>query len=433
MVVMQYESQAQGRGRQVGRLASRFRDSRYVELYILLLALGMSLVFVLFVYPRIAGPYNAVLDTDHYGTMGYGVWKNAVVSYYPDPQPSVNRGPVYPLFIAALLAVTNGWWPQGIQIAQCFLFALTCGLVFRIAERSWNRKVAVASALCCALHPFLIWYTSRIWIETLATFLFTALVAAVLSYCRKPSMPRALVLGFLLAFSTLCKGTFLPFLFLVPFLLAMVQKGSGRWRGPFSVLVAGVLFLAPWTLRNWNLTHRFIPVHVLAGFNFQVGDSFIENYWQAPFSYAGLWDRAYRKVTAEINSMDLGELPRPAQEAISDSALLRKSLQRYLEQPGFLLRKMGYNAVLYWTLGETRLKSMVISLMQIPLVLVFAYAVIRLFRREGVRSAKAIPVFMVGCYYGLHLPIFAFARLSVVLVPVMILYAMAAVLGGESA
>ena len=416
----------------MGRRISRFCDSRYAEPCILLLALGVSLVFVLFVYPRIAGPYNAVLDTDHYGTMGYGVWKNAAVSYYPDPQPSVNRGPLYPLFIAALLAMTNGWWPQSVQIAQCFLFVLTCSLVFRIAEKSWNRKVAVASALCCALHPFLVWYTSRIWIETFATLLFTALVAAVLSYGRKPSMPRALVLGFLLALSALCKGTFLPFLFLVPLLLAVVQKGPGQWRGALIVLVAAVLFLAPWTLRNWNLTHRFIPVHLLAGFNFQVGDSFIEDYQQAPFSYAGLWDRAYRKVTAEINSMDLAELPRSTQEAISDSALLRKSLQRYLEEPGFLLRKMGYNALLYWTLGETRLKSMVISLMQIPLLLFFGYGVIRLFRREGIGSVKAIPVLMVGCYYGLHLPIFAFARLSVVLVPVMILYAMAALLGGES-
>ncbi len=410
---------------------ANFIRSRYLGLFIAILALSISLVFVLFIYPRIAGPYHAVLDTDHYGAMGYGVWKNASVSYYPDPQPSVNRGPVYPLFIAGMLALTNGWWPQSIQIAQCFLFALTCFLVFLMAETLWNRKVAVISALCCALHPFLIWYTSRIWIETLATLLFTAQVAAVLFYLRKPTLSRALLLSFLLALCALCKGTFLPFLFLIPFLLAIVKKRPGQWRSALCIFGAAILFLAPWSLRNWYITHRFIPVHLLAGFNFQIGDSFIENYWKSPFSYAGLWSRAYQKVKTDIMAMDLSGLPLSKQEAISDSLLLQKSLRRYLEHPDFLLRKITYNTVLYWTLGETPSKSMVISLMQIPLLLLFSLAGIKVFRQHGIRSVQAIPILMIGCYYGLHLPIFAFARLSVVLVPVMVLYASAVIVEGK--
>ncbi len=415
----------------MGELFSRFSGSRYRGYYIALLALAVALVFALLLYPRIASSYNAVLDTDHYGAMGYGVWKNATLSYYPDPRPSVNRGPVYPVFIAGMLAATNGWWPQSVQVAQCFLFALTSLLVFRIAETLWNRRVAVTSAFVCALHPFLIWYTSRIWIETLATCLFTTLVAAVLFYYKKPAFSRALVLALVLALCALCKGTFLPFLVIVPFLLAIVRERAIPKRGAFCVFVIAFLLLVPWSLRNLLLTHRFVPVHSLAGFNFQIGDSFIDDYRRAPWSYAALWRRAYGKVRAEIRAMDLADLPLAEQEATSDSLLLRKSLERYLDHPAFLLRKMVYNTLLYWSLGETRLKSLVISIMQVPLLLLFVASAIKVFRLQGIRSIHAIPIFMVGCYFGLHLPIFAFARLSVVLVPVMVIYASAVVISGK--
>ena len=108
------------------------------------------------------------------------------------------------------------------------------------------------------------------------------------------------------------------------------------------------------------------------------------------------------------------------QEILLDNLYLQNSLDRYLNDPGFFLRKVLHNTVLYWTLGETQLKSVVISLMQIPLLLLFVISAVRIVRQYGIRSIQAIPVIMVCCYFGFHLPIFAFARLSVVLIPTML-------------
>ena len=394
--------------------------SKYTGLYIAILGLLLSLLFVLMVYPRIADTYNAVLDTDRYGALGFGLWKNGSLSYYPDLQSTVNRGPVYPLFMATMLKVSNGWWPMSVQIAQCLLFSLTCFLVFWTAKTMWNQMVGLFVSLCCAVHPFLIWYTSRIWVETQATLLFTALVAGVLYFSLKPSLYRAVLVGILLAVASLCKQTFMPYMVIIPFLLAVLKGGQGRWRISACIFATAVILVSPWTLRNYGLTGRVIPVHLLAGFNFQVGDSFIDNFAGSPFSYAGLWLKGFKKVIDIEDEQDLRAMKLSDQEVVLDDVYLNASLKRYLSEPEFLARKIIYNLGLYWTLGETKLKSAVISCMQLPLLLLFICSTILILRRYGIRSIQAIPVIMVCCYCGFHLPIFAFARLSVVLIPTML-------------
>ncbi len=401
-----------------------FYESKYAGCAIASLGLLVSLVFVVVIYPQISVSYNAVLDTDRYGSLGYGMWKNASLSYYPDIQSTVNRGPVYPLFMASLLKITNGWWPLCVQIAQCFLFSLTCLLVFSISRIMWNQKVAIMSSLICAVHPFLFWYTSRIWIETLATFLFTSLVAVVVYFSLKQTIWRAVLVGVILAVCTLCKQTFLPFIIIIPVLLGMINNDARQWRRSFCVFVTAIILISPWTLRNWQHSNKLIPVHLLAGFNFQVGDSFIDDFDRSPFSYEKLWISGFKKVTDIADQQEMTDTKLADQEVLLDSIYLHKSLDRYLQNPGFFVRKIMYNTVLYWTLGETRLKSGVISLMQIPLVLLFVLSAVRIVIRYGIRSIQAVPVIMVSCYFAFHLPIFAFARLSVVLVPTMLVIGM---------
>ena len=89
----------------------------------------------------------------------------------------------------------------------------------------------------------------------------------------------------------------------------------------------------------------------------------------------------------------------------------------------FLLKKMVYNFLMFWTLGETKQKSAFISLLQLPVLALFLVYVIRILRRNRLKTVQGMHVSLVFLYFGFHLPVFAFARLSVVLVPVMLVYA----------
>src|SRR5687767_4650546 len=88
---------------------------------IAMLAFAIALAFILIVYPVAGGDLGAVLDPDDYGPLGFGIWKNGSLTYYPETAPSIFRGPLYPALMAASLAMTGGAWPLGIQIVQAFL------------------------------------------------------------------------------------------------------------------------------------------------------------------------------------------------------------------------------------------------------------------------------------------------------------------------
>lgn len=162
-----------------GRLG-RLTDSKLAPYLAALTALVIAAVFSFGIWPGISVPHHAVLDPDQHGNLAYGILKNHTFSYYPDPQPTVERGPAYPALIALVLVISNGWWPYSVQAAQCVMSALTCLMAYWVSRVLWSRRAAAFVALTVAVHPVLVWYTSRIWVETTAAFLFTSIVAASL-------------------------------------------------------------------------------------------------------------------------------------------------------------------------------------------------------------------------------------------------------------
>lgn len=385
------------------------------------LALITSLVFCFVVYPDAATTHHALLDPDSYGRLGWGLWKYGSLSFYPDQQPTVSRGPAYPAFLAVLLAATNGWWPMSAQVGQCLVFAATCWLVWWLASGLWGRAAGTVAALACAVHPFLVWYTSRIWIETLAAFLFTALLAALLWHASNPRAGKAVLAGGLLGLCILGKSTFLPYIAWVPLGLLLLKP---RRFPPLQVIVVPVVALAmvlPWTARNWRLTHRIIPVHLPSGSAFD-GDTIIAHFREQPFALGALCEIARvgrHAAAARIPP----EVTGAAREYEYETSLLRASTQRYADHPLFLLKKTIMNAGLFWTLGETRRKSLVISVLVVPFAALFFLSCVLLVRERRMRTFEGIAAAWVLLYYLSLLPINAVARYSMPIVPAVVMYA----------
>jgi len=425
----------------IGGTLDRMCGARGAWALPVLLALAASVAFCVLVYPTARQDYAAVLDSDHYGDLGYGIWWNHSLSYYPDPEPTVDRGPVYPAFLAAALAATDGWYPWSIQFAQCGLFAATALLIFYIGTSLFSRRVGLLAAVVCAVHPFCIWYTGRIWIESVAMFLFAAVVAATLAAMTRPSVFRAAVAGVVVGTALLCKETFLPLAIFVALVLwalparsrALDQPRRGRcWPAALAMLTAAVLTIAPWTVRNWRLTGRLIPVHLLTGVNCQIGDGMAEHYASSPWSFADLWDAGAPRREA-LSQKVPPHLPRWKREVRTNEVFLADSFKHYLDSPTLLPRKVALNSYLFWILGQNATKTGVIAAMQVPLVVLFGISGWRTLRRRGWRSGAGAGVVMIVLYYLCHLPVVAAARYSVVLVPVMVVYAVGLFSGPPSA
>jgi 4-amino-4-deoxy-L-arabinose transferase-like glycosyltransferase len=414
------------------------KSARRRGLYCALAGLLTATIFTFVIYPRIALTAGAVLDPDGYGALGWGLWKLHTFSYFPSHRLSVGRGPLYPLMVAALLQVSGGWWPYCVQAAQCVLFGVTSFLTFEIARRLWNIRAGTIAGLACALHPFVVWYTSRIWIEALTVPLFTAIMAATLYFQERPNALRAALLGLALGAACLCKGTFLPFLAAVPALLWIVKPRVASVPSILSTGLVAVLVILPWTARNWMLTRTVIPVHGMLGFNLLIGDYLVAHFTESPWAVTPLWAGA----TTEASTLAQAALSEGYDgwqaEKNVDSILLRASFRHYMADPLFLLRKILLGTMTFWTWSDTKLKTIVVSSLQLPLLLTFLGSVWAIARRNELRTIRGVPAALVLLYYGSHLPLLAAARYSVVVVPTMIAYSVGTLLeqwksiGGQS-
>lgn len=396
-------------------------DRRYIAWYIAVLGLLASSLFSFVIFPAASGSQHIVLDPDAYGNLGYGILKYHEFSYYPDREPTVERGPLYPAFIALLLAISNDWWPYAVQLGQCVLLAIMCAMVFWTSRHLWNKPTAVLTAGLCAVHPLAIWYTSRIWIETISMFLFTAMIAGTLYFALRPSLPRALVLGCILGASSLCKSTLLPYVALAPLLLWLLKANKAKLGLSAMVVIIAVVVIAPWTVRNWKLTGRFIPVHARMGWNIEMGDELVEHIGMAPFSLAKIWDASRERAATELRKLPEG-LKKHEKELRLDSVLLKVSMQRYRSHPWFFVKKVLVNAWLFWTLGESPRKSAVIATLLLSLLALTTISTVSILRRKQMKAIMGVHILLMLVYYIMHLPVQAIARYSVVLVPAMIMY-----------
>jgi 4-amino-4-deoxy-L-arabinose transferase-like glycosyltransferase len=388
--------------------------------------LTTAVIFSFVVYPRIASSTGAVLDPDGYGALGWGLWKLQTFSYYPSEFASQNRGPLYPMLVAALLHLSGGWWPYVVQLFQCMCVGLTCLLAYKIGTRLWDHRVGAITGMLCAVHPFLIWYSSRIWVESLAALLFTAIVAALLFVDATPTIYSAILVGLSVGAASLTKGTFLPFMIAVPAWM-LLQRPRIRPQLSFVTLAISLAVIAPWTVRNLRLTGRFIPVHGHMGFNIHIGDSLSAHFMESPYALTPLWEQATKEAAALTGSELAASFDGWRAELAASDILLENSVEKYLSEPLFLPRKILINTVAFWAWSDTKPKTLVIAALQFPLLAAFLLIVIRLVRVKQFRRIQVAPVFLILLYYAGHLPVLAIGRYSVVLVPVMLAYCTALV------
>jgi 4-amino-4-deoxy-L-arabinose transferase-like glycosyltransferase len=407
------------------RILSRLTPAASSSLFPLLLtgaAVLIAAVCSFLIYPEVAGSLNNKITTDRYDELGFGIYHNATLSFYPDPQPTVLRAPLYPLLLAAIFTLGEHLLPLSMQLVQALLHGLTCLLAYQIGRLICGPRRAPLVALLCAVHPLLLWYTGRMVIETVSVLLFTLIVFCVLRLLSKPSPMRAIVAGIATGLAVLCKSTYLPFVFLIPILLYFSRPRRIPVAHASIVLALSLVTIAPWVIRNHEVSGRWGIVQALTGYNFYVGDRFVERYLESPLGYAAIIAHIDFSKMDEGLPEQISQARGARREVLQDEWLLSLSLKRYLKDPGFLIAKIAANAAMFWTLGSAPMVSIFTMTLQLPLLFFFIRSTVRLIRRDGLFCHACLPVFLVAAYFAIHLPVYALARFSVVFVPTMMAF-----------
>lgn len=186
------------------------------------------------------------------------------------------HGPGYPLFLGALLNLTDGSL-GGVRLLQSALGAATCLLVALLACRLWGRLPGVLAGLVLALHGPLVMAETALWEDGLLLFLLTATLVAFDRRQARP-LPATIVVGLLLGLATLVRPTplvLLPVLLVLVFLHAQVgarHRWKHSWKAALALTLACAVVVIPAVAWVSNSVGEFLFLRGFGAINLYIGN-----------------------------------------------------------------------------------------------------------------------------------------------------------------
>jgi len=183
--------------------------------------------------------------------------------------------PGYYYFLAGIYAVAGHSYLAA-RIAQALVDTLTCLLIYLLGSELFGEVAGLLAAALAAIYPPLIFYTGVLLTESVSMFLLAGAAWLLLRYARQRSRYALLIVaGLFLGLATITRSVLL---IAVPFALLWLLFIAERWPGwnvaircALALLVPTVLIIAPITIRNYHIHHKFILISTNGGVNFFLG------------------------------------------------------------------------------------------------------------------------------------------------------------------
>jgi 4-amino-4-deoxy-L-arabinose transferase-like glycosyltransferase len=255
--------------------------------------------------------------------------------------PTAWLGPVYPFLLSRIFAVFGSYTRASIVCAillNCLISALTCIPVYFVALYTFGERMGRLSAWVWALFPYtMYWGLRAVWDTCLSTFLLTLLFMMTLQLAKSSTPRKWAFYGLLWGVAGMTNTAELAFL---PFAGTWICYRQFRQGKPFfrNAAIGAVLFfatVAPWTVRNYRVFHKFIPIRGNFGEEFHLGNT--------PDAL-GIW-QVWLHPTQ--NSLELDLYRRMGEVAFLRSKL-EQTLQFVHDRPGRFAYLTAAHFVYYW-------------------------------------------------------------------------------------
>jgi len=168
-------------------------------------------------------------------------------------KPTAYREPFYPYFLAGIYALFGHSY-NIVRIIQILLSCFTCILIFLLADKLFNRKVALLSGLISSFYPYLIFYSTAILKETLFTFL---LILNIYFFCKENlnnKFYNTVFAGIFAGLTALTNSVYLLFV-IFTFLFFLISK---KFKQAIILIIIFILIYSLWIIRNYKVFNTFI-------------------------------------------------------------------------------------------------------------------------------------------------------------------------------
>jgi 4-amino-4-deoxy-L-arabinose transferase-like glycosyltransferase len=255
---------------------------------------------------------------------------------HPQLQPDILEPVGEAVVLAGIWKVTGSerWLP--LQLLTVVLDALVAAVVFAIGMELFGRsRTAYLAAFMYAVFVPIAWLATIPHLDIWAVD-FTAVITLLLLKARTAELPPRWLAAAGVAIGL--GSYFRPGVLLIAPLLALATLSRSSWRqalrlGAIPTLVA-VLLLVPWTIRNAEVFHRFIPLRSGTGQNLWEGLGELHNDFGAQLNDAA----TQTQVHAVRPDLVYGT---PAY----DDFLLSWATRAIKNHPGFYAKLVGWRFV----------------------------------------------------------------------------------------
>jgi 4-amino-4-deoxy-L-arabinose transferase-like glycosyltransferase len=178
--------------------------------------------------------------------------------------PTARYAPLWPVVIASIYRFLS---PRNIyvRLALSFVGAGTCVIVYLFAKDLFGKRVALVGGILAAIYPNLFIYDGWLYSEALYTFLFFGFCYTLYLVQRTSAWRWIIISGILAGLLSLTRanGIFIPVILLIWAIIILRAKGIS-WQTAVKSFVAisliTIAIVAPWTIRNYTISHTFTPV-----------------------------------------------------------------------------------------------------------------------------------------------------------------------------
>jgi len=184
------------------------------------------------------------------------------------------KAPLYEFFLAACFAISGLSFKLFFPL-QSLLGGLTSGLVGLITLRTFERMDAAwLAGLAVAAHPILVNAASQPYNEDVFFFLYALAICCFPGWLRSLNYRRALLCGATIGLCMLTRenGSLL-LASMGAVVLGFHRREFRAWAGYAMMVLAALLIVAPWTIRNYARFGVFVPVASIVGEDLNEGNN----------------------------------------------------------------------------------------------------------------------------------------------------------------
>ena len=179
---------------------------------------------------------------------------------------TVYRAPLWP-FLMAGVSLLFGPSDYVARISLSVIGSGTCVLIYLFARDLFGWRIGVLAGIAASVYPELYIYDGWLYTESLYIFLLFAVCYGLYRLQRSPTKNWRIWItcGILLGLLSLTRpnGIIVIGLFIVWAIIMAWQKLFSRrvtTRGVLTTTLIALALIVPWTVRNYLVSHTFIPV-----------------------------------------------------------------------------------------------------------------------------------------------------------------------------